>query len=160
MAQQAPAPGSWLAGLDFNISDAFGAAAAAGAAVGGGAGAGGAVASSGQGFTLNHDEAMTMLNSAREIRDDLWNLIPKAERLTSLKPPADEPASNGYNALLASNGGKPGAFDYGLGHIKLEHQYVVELIGRLEDALHLTHSSDQSATGDIQKTAGNGGVLG
>jgi hypothetical protein len=73
---------------------------------------------------------------------------------------AEGRASKGYNALLSGNGGKPGAFDYGLGHIKLEHKYVVELINRLEDALHLTHSSDQGAAGDLNKTAGDGGILG
>ncbi|MBB4683725.1 hypothetical protein [Amycolatopsis jiangsuensis] len=159
MAQQAPAAGSWLAGLDFNIIDAFGAATAAGSAVGGGAGAGGAAVSTGQGFTLSRDEATAMLKDAQGIRDDLAKMIPVAERLTHLSPPAADPASNGYNNLLTGSGGQAGAFGYGLGHVQREHDYVGELISRLEKALGITQDSDSNATTDVNKAANSGGGM-
>ncbi|RJQ90420.1 hypothetical protein [Amycolatopsis panacis] len=100
---------------------------------------------------------MGMLNQAKGIRDDLWAMIFDAEQLTKMKPPADEPASKAFNVLAAGGGGNPGAFGYGVGHIKREHGYVDELIKRLEDALHLTHSSDENAATDMNKTGSSNG---
>ncbi|SEP54176.1 hypothetical protein [Amycolatopsis saalfeldensis] len=152
MTQPAPAPGNWLSDVGFHIlGDQPGG--------GGGASGGSAAPASGQGFSLSRDEALSMLNQAKGIRDDLWNLLPTAEGLTHLKPPADEPASNSYNALLVGNGQKAGAFRYGLGHIQREHGYLVELIGRLEDALGLMHEGDEQAGIAVKQSASNDGGL-
>jgi hypothetical protein len=51
-----------------------------------------------QGFSLNRDEAQNMLAQAKRIREDVRPLIPEAEKMTKMKPPADELASNAYNA--------------------------------------------------------------
>ncbi|GAA3574753.1 hypothetical protein GCM10022222_69120 [Amycolatopsis ultiminotia] len=90
-----------------------------------------------------------MLKTARGIQHDLRDMIADAERLTHLKPPADEPASNAYNALLTGSGGQAGAFGYGLGHIQREHGYISELINRLEDALNITHAGDEDAASAV-----------
>ncbi|MFF0149045.1 hypothetical protein ATK36_5266 [Amycolatopsis sulphurea] len=150
MVQSAPEPGNWLDGLGFDIWDPTGGGGGGGAAPGG-------LGPSGQGFSLSRDEAMSMLNQAKGIRADLWAMIKEAEQLTKMKPPADEPASKAFNVLAAGGGGNPGAFGYGVGHIKREHGYVDELITRLEDALHLAQSSDESAATDMNKTASSGG---
>lgn len=151
MGQPASKAGSWLDGLMFNIGDPPGG--------GGGAAAGGGPGSGGQGFSLSHDEAMSMLNLARGIRDDLAKMIPKAERLTHLNPPAEDPASKGYNALLSGSGAGASAFGHGLGHIQRERDYVSTLIERLEKALHITQSSDDDAAGAVQNAANASGGL-
>jgi hypothetical protein len=114
-----------------------------------------------QGFSLSRDEAENMLTQAKRTRDDLAPLIPKAEMLTKMKPPADEIASNGYNAAYVGSGqGDPGAGGYGVGHVKKEHAYLVELVGRLERALGITEESDQQAGTDVKNASGNGGLAG
>ncbi|MGW7533507.1 hypothetical protein [Amycolatopsis sp. NPDC054798] len=149
MAQPVPEPGNWLNGLAFTIGDSIreSAAAAGQAALGSGPGSGG------QGFSLSHDEAVRMLALARSIRTDLGVMIPEAEQITKMKPPADEPASKEFNALAAGADGKVGAFRYGVGHIQRECAYVDELIERLEGALHLIRSGEHEAVAAAQGSA-------
>jgi hypothetical protein len=112
-----------------------------------------------QGFSLNRDEAQNMLTQAKRIRDDVQALLPKAETLTRMKPPADEIASNAYNAAHVGNGqGDPGAGGYGVGHVRKEHAYLVELVGRLERALGITDDTDQQAATDVKNTPEGGGL--
>lgn len=114
-----------------------------------------------QGFSLDRDEAQTMLTQAKAIRDDIWNLKPKAEALTKMKAPADEIASNAYNMAHVGNGqGNPGAAGYGAGHIQKEYDYLTELVGRLERALGMTDDSDQQAGTDVKNAPENGGLAG
>ncbi|GAA3574714.1 hypothetical protein GCM10022222_69070 [Amycolatopsis ultiminotia] len=164
MVQPAPEPGNWLDGLGFDIWDPTGGGGGggggAGGAGGGGAASGGGLGPSGQGFSLSRDEATSMLNQAKGIRADLGNMIPAAEQLTRMKPPAEEPASKAFNALAAGSGGNAGAFGYGVGHIKREYAYVDKLVERLEDALHLVRSGEQNAVDSVEGTAAHDdGVL-
>ncbi|WP_162834210.1 hypothetical protein [Amycolatopsis circi] len=146
MVQLAPEPSNWLDGLGFSIWDPT-ISSAGGGADGGGLGPGG------QGFSLSHDEAMSMLNLAKGIRADLGNMIPEAEQLTRMKPPAEEPASKTFNTLATGAEGKIGAFGYGVGHIQREYAYVDTLIGRLEDALHIVRSGEQNAASSVKNAA-------
>ena len=97
-----------------------------------------------------------MLTQAKRIRDDVYHLIPNAEKLTRMKAPADEIASNAYNAAHVGKGqGDTGAAGYGVGHVRKEYNYLRELVGRLERALGITAESDQQAGTDV-KSAGGG----
>ncbi|GAA4531676.1 hypothetical protein [Amycolatopsis samaneae] len=150
MTQPAPEPGNWLSDVQFSIVGDHG----------GGGGGAGAAPPSAPGFTLNAEEARTMLRKAEGILDDLAALLPKAERLCKMRPPADDPASNGYNSQLVGGAQGAGAFQYGAGHIKREFGYLSELAVRLRDALGVTEASDRHAKEGLARTAGNGGLAG
>ncbi|MCU1687739.1 MAG: hypothetical protein JWQ81_8478 [Amycolatopsis sp.] len=111
-----------------------------------------------QGFSLNRDEAQNMLTQAKATRDDLRALTPDAEKLTKMKPPADEIASNAYNAAYIGAGGSPGAGGYGAGHIQKEYAYMVELIERLERALGITEDTDQQAGSAVKAVSTDTGL--
>ncbi|WP_370948822.1 hypothetical protein AB5J62_15040 [Amycolatopsis sp. cg5] len=140
-------PGEWLSDVHFWVSDAPSAGSAGGQ--------GGDPPGAGQGFSLSRDEALSMLVRARGVCDELRALQRKAEQLTQMQAPADEPASKGYNS--AGNG----AFGYGSGHIHKEIEYLSELISRLERALGITAQGDEDAAADMKRTtAGLGGLVG
>ncbi|MEU4670007.1 hypothetical protein AB0F91_18960 [Amycolatopsis sp. NPDC023774] len=142
-----PAPESkWLTGLNFTITGDQPA--------GGGASGGAAAAPAGPGFSLSPDEARSMLTVAKRVRDQLRDMRIKANRLTALSPPADEPGSTGYNKLLVGDGQSTGAFGYGNESVKREYAYAAELVDRLEKALGITESADEQAGTDI-KNAGS-----
>jgi hypothetical protein len=152
-----PASGGWLSDLGFWIHDAGQAVTSNASAFAPGL-TGPAPT---QGFSLNRDEAQNMLTQAKQTRDDVYHLIPKAEKLTRMKSPADEIASNAYNAAHVGTGqGDPGAAGYGRDHVKKEHAYLVELVGRLERALGITDESDQQAATDVKNTPQGGGLAG
>jgi hypothetical protein len=102
-----------------------------------------------------------MLAQAKRTREDVYNMRPDAEKLTRMKPPADEISSTAYNASWVGNGqGNPGAGGYALGHVNKEYQYLTELAQRLERALGITDDTDQQAGTDINKASGTGGIAG
>ncbi|MFF0147241.1 hypothetical protein ATK36_2752 [Amycolatopsis sulphurea] len=144
MSQPAQQPG-WLDGLNFSVGDVFGSGEAAGAATSGG-----------QGFALSHDDAMSMLNLAKSVREDFRDMRPDAEQLTRLTSPADEPGSNGYNTLLVNRGQPPGAFVAGETQVNQLYAYADELVKRLEKALGITRSSDEQAGADVKNAASSG----
>jgi hypothetical protein len=147
-----PAPGGWLSDVGFWIKGAGQAVTSNASAFA--AGITGPAPT--QGFSLNRDEALNMLTQAKRIREDVRPLISDAEKMTKMKPPADEIASNAYNAAHVGNGqGDPGAAGYGAGHVRKEYDYLTELVGRLERALGITAESDQQAGTDV-KSAGGG----
>lgn len=152
MAETASEP-SWLTGLDFVITDApaGGGAAApgAGAMPNGGAPPGGR-------FSLSREEAQSMLTVAKRVRDDLTKLKLNADRLLRLTPPADDPGSKSYNQALVGDGTGSGALPAGEAMVARERDYAVQLVDRLEDALGLTHSSDEQAATDVKTAAGQG----
>ncbi|GAA3554187.1 hypothetical protein GCM10022222_42310 [Amycolatopsis ultiminotia] len=143
MSQPAQQPG-WLEGLGFAITDQTG---------GGGGASGGAATPSGQGFALSRDDAMSMLNLAKSVREDFREMRTDAEQLTRLTSPADEPGSNGYNKLLVNDGQPPGAFVAGKDQVEQLYAYADELVKRLEKALGTTESSDEQAGADVKNAA-------
>ncbi|MBN9741067.1 hypothetical protein DMP23_08075 [Amycolatopsis sp. A1MSW2902] len=149
MSQPGQQPG-WLDGLYFNIGDAFSAGDAAGAAMGGGA-------PSGQGFTMSRDDAAAMLNLAKTVRADFDEMRPKADALTRLTSPADEPTSNAYNKLLVNSGEPKGVLVTGKEQVEREYAYADELVKRLEKALGITESSDEQAAADVKNAGKQGG---
>ncbi|MFF0147376.1 hypothetical protein [Amycolatopsis sulphurea] len=79
-----------------------------------------------------------------------------AEALTRLRPPADEPGSNGYNKLLVGDGQNRGAFGSGADQVKLYRDYIAELVARLEKALGITEASDDQAGVDVKRVSSEG----
>ncbi|SEP52433.1 hypothetical protein [Amycolatopsis saalfeldensis] len=55
------------------------------------------------GFTLDPPQANAMLTEVSSILDELTDIQSQTRTLTSLKPPADDNVSTGYNKKLTSN---------------------------------------------------------
>ncbi|MBB1157593.1 hypothetical protein [Amycolatopsis dendrobii] len=111
----------------------------------------------GAGFTLNRDEAQSLLERAKRLQHNTRMMIPDAEVLTRLTPPAADPGSTGFNQQAVK------AFGSGKESLEAMHQYMAELIDRLEKALGIVGESDSQAAADV-KTAANSdqgkGILG
>ncbi|WP_329068983.1 hypothetical protein [Amycolatopsis sp. NBC_01480] len=142
MTQPAPnaASSSWLTGLNLTIMDGSGG--------GGAASGGGAPAPSGPGFTMNRDEAHSLLTKAKRVRDNTQAMRPAAEQLTRLTPPAADPGSTGFNQQAV------GSFTAGQQALDTTYQYMSDLVGRLEKALGIVGESDDQAAAGV-KTVGN-----
>ena len=151
MPQPQPGQGGWLSDLAFwtndNVSTTTGSGGAGGGAVG-------------QGFSLSHAEATSLLKQAKDVLWDLQPLMHSARGLTQMQPPADDPASNGYNHIAAGGGRDTGVFGFGVGHISREYEYLRELVRRLRDALGLTQDTDEQAGHDIARSGDDGGLVG
>ncbi|WP_336161192.1 hypothetical protein [Amycolatopsis sp. VC5-11] len=102
----------------------------------------------GAGFTLSPDEARSLLERAKRLRNNLQAMNLDAEALTRLEPPAQDPGSVGFNQQAVNT------FMAGKGANERMHQYMVELIGRLEKALGIVRESDGQAASDV-KAVGN-----
>ncbi|MFD2473062.1 hypothetical protein [Amycolatopsis silviterrae] len=101
----------------------------------------------GAGFTLSQDEARSLLERARRLRDNAGKMQASAEALTRLTPPAADPGSVGFNQQAVN------AFEAGKSANENLHRYMTELISRLEKALGIVGDSDSQAAADV-KTAG------
>lgn len=108
----------------------------------------------GPGFTMSRDDARSMLNLARQARDQFNDMRKHAVLLTRLTPPADEPASNDYNRRLTGTSSEDGAFRAGLTNLDHMRDYANELVRKLEQALGSTASSDETAAAEV-KAAGD-----
>ena len=148
----------WLSDVNFWIKDDVGAPGSFASTVGG-AGVGAAVGSSGQGFSLTRDEAENLVRRLKGILDDIEGMLHRAEDLTKVKPPAQDPASLTFNRQLVGDGQDVGAFGYGLGHLQREKGYLSELVQRLNEALGRATVSDQAATATLDQ-APDGGISG
>ena len=135
---QPPSDGSsgWLTGLGITIA-------------GSGSSSPG---SSGPGFTMSHDDAHSMLALAKQARTQFGAMRLRADRLAHTTSPADEPASNSYNARLVGSGPEGGAFGAGADKVQHMYDYADELVGKLETALGLTRSADEAAAHHIKAT--------
>ncbi|WP_116206372.1 hypothetical protein [Amycolatopsis circi] len=102
----------------------------------------------GAGFTLSSDEARSLLERAKRLRNNTRVMLPDAEALTRLTPPAADPGSIGFNQQAVKT------FGNGKDSLDAMYQYMTELIGRLEKALGIVGESDSQAAADV-KTAGN-----
>lgn len=101
-------------------------------------------AAAGAGFTLSPDEARALLERAKRLRNNLQAMRLDAEALTRLTPPAQDPGSIGFNQQAVST------FMAGKDANDRMHQYMVELIGRLEKALGIVSESDGQAASDVK----------
>ncbi|WP_406640959.1 hypothetical protein [Amycolatopsis sp. WGS_07] len=103
----------------------------------------------GAGFTLSPDEAHSLLERAKRLRDNAMKMRSSAETLTLLTPPAQDPGSVGFNQQAVKT------FAAGKDSNERMYEYMVELIGRLEKALGIVHESDGQAAVDV-KNVGRG----
>ncbi|WP_409183260.1 hypothetical protein F9C11_02035 [Amycolatopsis sp. VS8301801F10] len=102
---------------------------------------------SGAGFTLSPDEARSLLERAKRLRDNAAMMQPSAEALTRLTPPAEDPGSVGFNQQAVN------AFEAGKSANENMQRYMAELVSRLEKALGIVGESDGQAAADV-KAAG------
>ncbi|ATY09620.1 hypothetical protein CU254_03430 [Amycolatopsis sp. AA4] len=102
----------------------------------------------GAGFTLSRDEAQSLLERAKRLQRNARGMIPNAEVLTRLTPPASDPGSTGFNQQAVKT------FANGKDSLEAMYQYMTELVDRLEKALGIVSESDSQAAADV-KTAGN-----
>lgn len=104
----------------------------------------------GAGFTLNPDEARSLLERAKRLRDNAMTMRADAISLTQLTPPAQDPGSNGFNQQAVN------AFMAGKDANERMYQYMAELVDRLEKAMGIVGESDGHAAADV-KAVGNSG---
>ncbi|MGW7538868.1 hypothetical protein [Amycolatopsis sp. NPDC054798] len=114
----------------------------------------------GPGFTMSRDDARSMLNLAKQARKQFNDMQHHAVYLTRLTPPADEPASTDYNRRLTGSGSDEGAFGAGLANLRHMHDYAAELVRKLERALGLTESSDETAAAEVKAAGDPRGLAG
>lgn len=102
----------------------------------------------GAGFTLSPDEARSLLERAKRLRENVMKMQPDAQSLTKLTPPSEDPGSMGFNQQAVNT------FAAGKESLDAMYQYMTELIGRLEKALGIVSESDSQAAVDV-KAVGN-----
>ena len=87
--------------------------------------------------------ARSLLERAKRLRDNSAGMQANAELLTRLTPPAQDPGSVGFNQqAVATFAGGRDANDR-------MHQYMVELVNRLNRALGIVSDSDSQAAADV-----------
>ncbi|MFD2466628.1 hypothetical protein [Amycolatopsis silviterrae] len=111
----------------------------------------------GPGFTMSRDDAHSMLRLAKQAFVQFDEMQSRATYLTKLTPPADEPASNDYNGRLING---DGAFGAGLEHLGQLRGYTHALVRKLEQALGITESSEQTAAADVKAAGAPTGFTG
>ncbi|WP_134668769.1 hypothetical protein [Amycolatopsis sp. CFH S0078] len=104
----------------------------------------------GAGFTLSPDEARSLLERAKRLRDNAGAMRAEAISLTQLTPPAQDPGSTGFNQQAVN------AFTAGKDANERMYQYMTELVDRLEKAMGIVRESDGHAATDV-KAIGNSG---
>ncbi|MGW4830499.1 hypothetical protein ACWEOG_23160 [Amycolatopsis japonica] len=112
-------------------------------------------AAHGPGIYLDRDHAEQMVKQAGEVLAALENDQSLTQSLERMQSAAQDPVSVGFTKAATWNGGQPGAFAYGAGHVRLEILYIKELIDRLNTALGRTTENDQNA-GEAFKGARGG----
>ncbi|WP_219148227.1 hypothetical protein [Amycolatopsis sp. TNS106] len=99
----------------------------------------------GPGFRLDRDHATRMVEKAMQVKLALENDQRITQTLERMQSAAQDPVSMRFTKAATWNGGQPGAFAYGAGHVRLEMLYIEELIERLNTALGRTTQNDQEA---------------
>ncbi|MFD5091013.1 hypothetical protein ACFWMR_10470 [Amycolatopsis thailandensis] len=102
-------------------------------------------AAHGPGIYLDRDHAEQMVKQAGEILAALENDQSLTQSLERMQSAAQDPVSVGFTKAATWNGGQPGAFAYGAGHVRLEILYLGELTRRLEKALGRTSENDHES---------------
>ncbi|MFB9925634.1 hypothetical protein ACFORO_36805 [Amycolatopsis halotolerans] len=114
----------------------------------------------GPGFTISRDDARSMLKLAKQARKQFGDMRAAALSLLRLTAPADDVASNAYQAKLLGNEPATGAFGAGIANVQHLHAYSNELVLRLEEALRTTENSEESAADSVKNAASGKNVTG
>ncbi|GAA1023352.1 MULTISPECIES: hypothetical protein [Amycolatopsis] len=107
----------------------------------------------GPGFTMSRDDARSMLKLARQAREQFSDMRAASLSLLRLVAPADDVASNAYQAKLLGNESASGAFGAGIANVHRLHAYANELVLKLEEALGITANSEETAAESVQNAA-------
>ncbi len=97
----------------------------------------------GGGFELDIETAEGLYREAAALAQDLTELTREAENLRQTQPPAEDPASVGFNNIGSQ------AFDAGALHVKAEADFYGGLAQALEKALGVYQGSDEQAERDV-----------
>ncbi|WP_433470593.1 hypothetical protein [Saccharomonospora azurea] len=97
----------------------------------------------GGGFELDADTAEGLYREAAALAQELDRQALEARRLRDTRPPADDPASVGFNNVGTH------AFDAGAQHVAAEAEFYRGLALALGNALGLYQESDQQAGQDV-----------
>ncbi|OLT46402.1 hypothetical protein BJF85_17405 [Saccharomonospora sp. CUA-673] len=115
--------------------------------IGAGLGLAGSGTASGQ-FELDPENADHICRVAGEIADDFQEALQQARDLSRTPPPAQDPASLGFNRIGNQ------ALMLGAGHVKAEYAYWRNLHESLQKALAEYREADEQAKGDITSNGG------
>ena len=102
----------------------------------------------GGGFELDVDTAEGLYREAVALAEDLREQAIVARSLRSTEPPAEDPASVGFNKVGAQ------AFEAGAQHVDAEWQFYQGLAEALGKALGVYQESDEQAGRDITIAGG------
>ena len=102
----------------------------------------------GGGFELDADTAEGLYREAAALADDLAEQAREAEDLRETRPPAEDPASVGFNDVGSQ------AFDAGAQYVRAEAEFYRGLAWALGKALGLYQESDEQARRDITTSGG------
>lgn len=102
----------------------------------------------GGGFELDVDTAEGLYREAAALAHDLAEQAREARRLRDTKPPADDPASVGFNNVGTQ------AFDAGAQHVAAEAEFYRGLALALRKALGMYRESDEQAGRDVTASGG------
>ena len=106
----------------------------------------------GQGFSMSTDEMRSLLTKAKTQRDTISQQFVRAQQLSQVTAPADEPAST------TAVGGPNGVNETGRyyeGHLRYQFNYLSELIQRMEQALGMNEEADQQAADTAKNASGS-----
>ncbi|EHY88833.1 hypothetical protein SacazDRAFT_01915 [Saccharomonospora azurea NA-128] len=102
----------------------------------------------GGGFELDADTAEGLYREAADLAWELDRQVFEADRLRETRPPAEDPASIGFN-----NVGNQ-AFDSGAQHVRAEADFYRGLAFALGKALGMYQDSDDEAERDVSTSGG------
>ncbi len=102
----------------------------------------------GGGFELDIETAEGLYREAAALAHDLAEQAREARRLRDTKPPADDPASVGFNNVGTQ------AFDAGAQHVAAEAEFYRGLALALRKALGMYRESDEQAGRDVTASGG------
>ena len=103
----------------------------------------------GGGFELDIETAEGLYREALHLAKELEEQARRADNLRGTQPPAEDPASVGFNHTGLQ------AFDAGAQHVKAEAEYYRGLAQALKEALSVYLESDEQASQDVI-TSGEG----
>jgi hypothetical protein len=102
----------------------------------------------GGGFELDIDTAEGLYREAASLARELDRQVYEADRLRETRPPAEDPASVGFNNVGSQ------AFDAGAQQVRAEADFYRGLASALRKALGMYQSADEEAGRDVTTSGG------
>lgn len=105
----------------------------------------------GGGFELDIETAEDLYREALSLATELERQVRDARMLRLTRPPAEDPASVGFNNVGAQ------AFEAGAQHVEVEANFYQGLAEALEKALGIYQESDEKSGEDVTISGGEAG---